>query len=119
MIKFKDIFPADIVSVQGHPYMFSNARIDRETIPEGFVVYDVGDDCDGEFWRIRKIVRVNHWATIIGVDEVEYNCDDNTYYCDPISEKENLSSEGWFTGDYVESSDEFCEELEWLRDNAK
>lgn len=40
-IAFKDIFPAEVCSVQGKPYLFTNLRVDRKSIPDGFHAYDV------------------------------------------------------------------------------
>ena len=58
------------VDVQGKTFLFTNLRVDRDTIPVGFVAYDVGDDCDGNFCRIQPSVLVNHWGTIIGCDDL-------------------------------------------------
>ena len=61
-----------IVDVQGKRFLFTNMRIDRDTVPEGMHAYDVGDeDCDGNFHRIQRFVLVNHWGTIIGAHALE------------------------------------------------
>jgi hypothetical protein len=109
-IKFDDIFPAEITLVQGKQYLFSNLRVDRESIPKDLYAYDVGDDCDGEFWRIQNFVLVNHWATIIGTKPI--NLDENgQYWCPPMEDDPDTSSEGWFVGaadslrEYIERSE--------------
>lgn len=104
--KFKDEFPFEIVEVQGKPYMFTNMRICRESIPDGLFAYDVGDACDGEFWRIQPFVLVNHWGTIIGKDEMLLNSS-GAYYCAPIPENDNVSSEGDFLGISVSTVAEY------------
>ena len=75
----KDVF--DVVEVAGHPYLFSNWRIDRTTIPQTMVAYDVrhDDECQGMFAEIRKHVIVNHWGVIIGFHELpdSYICNDD------------------------------------------
>jgi hypothetical protein len=99
----------EIVSVNGCPYMFTNMRIDRDTIPEGLVAYDVrDDDCDGSFAQIQKFVMVNHWGTIIGKDEIPLDPKWFCYY--PDEEKD-----GWFISDYVESADEYFERYDELK----
>ena len=105
-IKYDEIFPAEIVEVQGKPYMFTNLRVDRGSIPEGLYAYDVGDDCDGCFWKIQRFVLVNHWATIIGKEPVDLD-EFGQYACPPDPEFPELSSEGLFPGDVVNSTDEY------------
>lgn len=60
----------EIVVVFDKPYLFTDMRIDRDTLPEGAVAYDVRDNCDGEFCQIKEFVLVNHWGTIIGLDRI-------------------------------------------------
>lgn len=102
----------EIVCVNRKPYMFTNMRIDRKSLPEGFVAYDVrdDDDCGGNFAQIAYYVMVNHWGTIIGLDEVPM--DPNWGY---IPDEED---DGWFTGDYVESPEEFKERYEELAEQC-
>lgn len=103
----------EIVSVNEQPYMFTNLRIHRRTIPEGLVAYDVRDaDCNGEFAQIRKFVIVNHWGTIIGKDKLPLDPEGLDYIPDP-------EKDGWFTGDYVESAKEYFERYEELKDKCK
>lgn len=108
MIELSSIFPAEVVSVQGKPYLFSNCRIDRKKIPEGLSVYDVADDgADGEFWIVKPVVMVNHWCTIIGKEPVEWNDPTGKYWCPPSEENENWSSEGWFLPEMAETLEDF------------
>lgn len=61
----------DVVLINKRPYLFSNMRISRDSIPEGMFAYDIGDgDGDGCFARVQKFVMVNHWGTIIGFEEI-------------------------------------------------
>ena len=94
---FESIFPADVVAVQGKPYLFSNLRIERDTVPEGFYAYDVADECDGEFWKVQKFVMVNHWATIVGIEPIELD-EGGQFWCEPDENNPDLSSEGQFIG---------------------
>ena len=100
----------DIVCVNECPYMFTNMRIDRDSIPDGLVAYDIRDnDCDGTFAKIQKIVIVNHWGTIIGKEELPLDPKWFNYY--PDKEKD-----GWFTGDYVESAEEYFARYDELKE---
>ena len=76
-ILFRDMFPAEVCSVQGKPYLFTNMRVDRESIPKGFHAYDVRDgDCDGEFWEIQKFVMLSRTRVLIQNDytHIESRC---------------------------------------------
>ncbi len=54
--------------------LFTNMRLDRDTIPEDLHTYDVRDGGgDGEFAQIQKFVMVNHWGTIICKDPLPMN----------------------------------------------
>ena len=95
----------DVVEVFDKPYLFTNMRIDRGTIPEGAVAYDVRDnDCDGEFCQIKDYVLVNHWGTIIGFDPIENSAQGR--YIEP---------DDWgFTGEYY-NFEEFKEKVRELK----
>lgn len=103
----------EIVSVNDCPYMFTNMRIDRKTIPDELVAYDVRDeDCNGEFAQIQKFVWVNHWGTIIGKDELPL---DPEWFCYWPDEKKD----GWFTGDYITSADEYFGRYDELKERSR
>lgn len=110
--------PMEICSVQGKPYIFSCLRIDRNTIPEDMYAYDMRDDCDGECWEICRHVLVNHWATIVGLEEIDLD-ENGRYCCKPLPEDESISSEGWFISEAVESVEEYRERYEELAELAK
>lgn len=117
--KFNEEFPFEVVDVNKKLYMFTNMRVDRDSIPEGLYAYDVGDDCDGEFWRIQKFVLVNHWGTIIGKDEVPLG-EDGAYWCDPSPENDNISSEGTYPfADPVHSLEEYMALAEEYEKNMR
>lgn len=114
---FSSIFPAEVVSVQGKPYVFSDIRVDRSSVPDGLKVYDVRDDCDGEFWQIQPYVMVNYWGTIIGLEPIDLD-DHSQYWCPPEDEDNELSSEGFFI-DYVQSMEQFKNEYQQIKELAK
>ena len=106
-INFHELFPCcEVVSVQNKPYLFSNMRIDRKTIPDNLYAYDVRDDCDGQFWQIQKFVMVNHWGTICGMEPVDLD-DRGQYWCPPEEADPDMSSEGYFLDEIIESPDDF------------
>lgn len=59
--------------ILGHDALFTNARIDRKTLPEGLYAYDLrdSDDCSGTPSELRKFVLVNHWGTVILKEKIE------------------------------------------------
>lgn len=70
----------DVVMVNGHPYLHCESRIDRESVPEGLLMYEVADaDCDGRFCRVSSGIMVNFLCTIVGKDALPM--DGGTYYC--------------------------------------
>ena len=55
------------VTVLGHPMLFTCARVDRDTVPEGLYMYEVrhDDDQQGDPVQIANWIMVNHWGTLI------------------------------------------------------
>lgn len=71
----------DVVKVNGEKYLFTNARLDRDTIPDYLYAYDVrdNDECSGEFAEIKEFVMKNHLGTIVGCDPL--TLEEGSYYC--------------------------------------
>ena len=65
----KEIF--DHIELFDAPAMFTNARVDRSTVPDGLFCYDVrgSDDDPGSLCVIEPSVFVNHAGTIIGIED--------------------------------------------------
>ena len=63
------------VTVLGKPMIFTNLRIDRNTVPKGMYAYDVrhDDDMQGEPCEIAPFILVNHWGTIISNTPLDFN----------------------------------------------
>lgn len=57
----------ELVTVKQHPMLFTNFRINRDTIPRGCFAYEVrhDDECRGEPVEISRRIIVNHWGTLI------------------------------------------------------
>ena len=51
--------------ILGQDALFTNARLDRTTIPEGLYAYDLRDACDGNISELKDFVLVNHWGTVL------------------------------------------------------
>jgi len=55
------------------PALFSSGRIDPNTVPEGYHLYELrhDDDCQGDVVQIARNITVNHWGSIIVRNEIE------------------------------------------------
>lgn len=56
-----------LAKIDDRPVLFTNMRLDRDTVPEGLFCYDVrdSDDLDGSMAEVKPYVMVNHWGTIL------------------------------------------------------
>lgn len=116
-VNFKADRKMEVVNVGGKPYMFTNLRVDRKTLPEGFVKYDVRDGSgDGMFRQIRPYVMVDHWGTIIGPDPIR-EAEEDGYDClDP----DGCFLDGAFTAEeFREHYDELLKECMEMAENAE
>ncbi len=57
--------------ILGREALFTNMRIDRNTLPDGLYAYDLRDECDGEPCELKSFVLVNHWGTVVVKETVE------------------------------------------------
>lgn len=55
------------VEVLGKEGLFADCRVDRDTVPEGYFMYEIrhDDDCQGDPVQIAKWVIVNFWGTLL------------------------------------------------------
>lgn len=60
------------IEIFGKPVLFTNARVDKATMPEGWYKYDIrGTDYDpGSFGTLEREVGVNHAGTILSPEEI-------------------------------------------------
>lgn len=88
------------VSCCGKPCLFTNSRLDRDSIPTGLFVYDVrhDDECQGIPCEIASYILVNHWGTILCAEEIPLT-DGGCRYLD-------VSDDGdtWYDWNYEENS---------------
>lgn len=68
----------DIIKVKNKLCFFTDFRIDRSSIPEGFNMYEVADCCDGVPSYLAKGILVNFYGTIITKEEFKLD----GRYCD-------------------------------------
>ena len=83
------------------PAMFTNARVDRSTIPDGLFCYDVrgSDEDPGALCVIEPSVLVNHSGTVIGIE----------HYMLKKGQAKYIASHINFLGDEI-TLDEFCKQ---------
>ena len=57
----------ELAEIDHNVVLFTNMRLDRDTVPEGIFCYDVrdSDNLDGSMAQIKPFVLVNHWGTIL------------------------------------------------------
>ena len=63
----------DVIEIFGRESLFSNGRIDRNTLPDGVYCYDIRDDGNGNAGSLEAVVRANHYATIISMTDFGLN----------------------------------------------
>ena len=61
----------ELILLDEYVVLFTCARIDKNTVPEGLYCYDVwnDDDCQGLACQVKLYVTVNHWGTILSKTE--------------------------------------------------
>lgn len=62
------------IELFGKPVLFTNARVDKATVPKGWYRYNIrGSDYDpGNFGTLEREVGVNHAGTIISPEEIPF-----------------------------------------------
>jgi hypothetical protein len=72
-----EVFEA--VELFGKPALFTNNRIDRAEIPEGFYAYDLRHGDSGDPLTVEPIVTVNHAGTVITAEPLEMPSGNDPY----------------------------------------
>lgn len=56
-----------LTEIDNRLVLFTNMRLNRDTVPDGFFCYDVrdSDSLNGSMAQIKPYVMVNHWGTIL------------------------------------------------------
>jgi len=60
------------VTILDKPALFTHIRIDLNTVPRGYHLYEMrhDDDCLGDAVQIARNIRVNHWGSLITRDRI-------------------------------------------------
>ena len=74
----------ELMEMFGQRVLFTNMRVDRDTVPQDLYVYEVrhDDDCTGEICEIKPFVMVNHWGTMICKEPIELDPKRNSRFVD-------------------------------------
>lgn len=75
---FTDIDDFEDIEINDIPAMYTNCRIDRNTIPVGLYAYDIRSGDDEPHATIEEIVGADHQATIITMEEIPMTAGDHT-----------------------------------------
>lgn len=64
-----------LAEIDSRLVLFTNMRLDRDTVPEGLFCYDVrdSDHLDGSMAEVKPFVLVNHWGTILSKEPFPMN----------------------------------------------
>lgn len=62
-----------VVTVFGEKMLFTNARVDRNTVSKGLHMYEVrhSDEDWGEPIQVAEWIHVNHWGTLLSAKPIE------------------------------------------------
>lgn len=62
-----------VVTVFGEKMLFTNARVERSTVPKGLYLYEVrhSDEDWGEPIQVAEWIRVNHWGTLLSTKPIK------------------------------------------------
>lgn len=69
------------ITLLDKPALFTGARLDRNTVPEGLYAYDVRHDdlCQGIPCEVAKYIMVNHWGTVLMAEPLDLGEDGRIY----------------------------------------
>jgi hypothetical protein len=69
----------EAVELFGKPALFTNNRIDRADLPEGFYAYDLRHGDSGDPLTVEPMVTVNHAGTVITAEPLEMPSGNDPY----------------------------------------
>ena len=77
MGKRYNAFEADYEEIElfEKPALFSNDRIDRSTVPEGYFMYEIRHDDEGDPVQIGESILVDCFGTVITNEEISLDPD--------------------------------------------
>lgn len=64
-----------VAEIDSRIVLFTNMRLDRDTVPDGLFCYDARDSdrLDGSFAEVKPHVTINHWGTILSREAFPMN----------------------------------------------
>jgi len=65
----------EVILFDNKPALFTNARIDRNTVPHGYYAYDLRHGDRGNAVEIARFVGANHFGTVITRDPIKVPSD--------------------------------------------
>lgn len=66
------------IEVNNIPALFTNARVDRDSLPKGYYAYDIRSSDRRDFATIEPFVMVNHTGTILTQQTIKMTKGDYT-----------------------------------------
>lgn len=95
--QINDFEPAEISVFKDKPVsgLFTNLRVDRETLPEGCKAYDIREGDNDAFSTVEAFVMVNHTGTMITREEIPMRKGDYSKIKEFGIESRELSDDDW------------------------
>ncbi|WP_072526020.1 LPD28 domain-containing protein [Clostridium sp. Marseille-P3244] len=91
------------ITIRGYKALFTNERIKRDTVPDGWYLYEVrhDDECQGIPCEIAKGILVNFWGSLLMHDKLP-EVEKEGFLC--ISEEEWIDDipEEYLQSEYLE-----------------
>lgn len=100
----------ELMEIDGNIVLFTNSRIDRDTIPNGLHCYDIRetDGGSGDPATVEPYVLVNHWGTIISktlFSMKEYSSKNGIRYSHEIEDYNYLGASDFTVEEYINTED--------------
>lgn len=94
----------ELAEIDEEPVIFTNARIDRGTVPPDLYCYDVreSEGFSGDPATLEKVVSINHWGTILS--KKPFPLEDDAYY--PLKDSINYLGETCTMDEFMEMNPE-------------
>ena len=94
----------ELAEIDNVVVIFTNARIDRDTVPFDLYCYDVreSEGFSGDPVTLEKVVSINHWGTILS--KKPFPLEDDAYY--PLKDGINYLGETCTMDEFMEMSPE-------------
>ena len=78
----KSEFVVNPYTIKASHGFFTNSRVDRSTVPDGWYAYDIRHDDEGDFVTLEAQVLANHAGTFLTPHPVKLNSEGYFNLCD-------------------------------------